>query len=623
VPRALRLLVIVAITAARAAAQPAPAAQAPAAAARVEAERVCAAREPSCDWLTTLGSLEQQSVGRALAERKLEIEPAPWGKVIEEVHVYNEDVFAEGIGLIKFFNHFHITTKEHAIRGELVIGAGEPWDQARVEESARRLRDPTYTSVVAIVPVRARDPHKVSMLVVTRDIWSLRLNTQYTFQEGSLTNLNISFSENNFLGQRNTIAAAITMDQGAMAVGPLFVDKNVAGTHAVLSARVDDILTRKANSVYGAGTTPVAGDPVGLEDAHTFHSEGTDSNISLSMPLWQLASEWGWGVSFGHSWSVQRQFYGTQLRGYDDPDTTTAEDIPWEYGLHYWTSSAYGVRQWGSKYKSQFSFGHTVTYEHPYLLPNFPDDPELQMAFERDVFPLTENQSVPYVEYALFEPRYKTLHDVATYDLAEDARYGPSLDVSYGQGLHALGGTYNFERPSLSLGYVWPWCVDGFISASGAITGRYLGGEWIDNTASGTLRFATPVYYAGRLVVQSSLATRWHDKENAFYAIGSDSGLRGFVVNEFIGQRRFSTIVEARTTPIRFWVLRLGGVAFYELGGAANSLVHMPLYDDAGVGLRMLIPQTSRELFRFDFAFPLDGPQPGALHFIAGFDSYF
>ena len=35
------------------------------------------------------------------------------------------------------------------------------------------------------------------MLVVTRDIWSLRLNTQYTFQQGSLTNLTMAFSENN------------------------------------------------------------------------------------------------------------------------------------------------------------------------------------------------------------------------------------------------------------------------------------------------------------------------------------------------------------------------------------------------------------------------------------------
>ncbi len=119
------------------------------------------------------------------------------------------------------------------------------------------------------------------------------------------------------------------------------------------------------------------------------------------------------------------------------------------------------------------------------------------------------------------------------------------------------------------------------------------------------------------------IATRWHDTQNAYYSIGSDSGLRGFLISEFIGQRRVSSEIEARSTPIKLWVLRFGGVAFYEIGGAANSLAGMPLYDDIGAGLRILIPQTSRELFRFDLAMPLNGPEPGTLHFIAGFDSYF
>jgi outer membrane translocation and assembly module TamA len=70
-------------------------------------------------------------------------------------------------------------------------------------------------------------------------------------------------------------------------------------------------------------------------------------------------------------------------------------------------------------------------------------------------------------------------------------------------------------------------------------------------------------------------------------------------------------------------VFRAGGVAFYELGGAGNDLEHMPLHQDVGLGLRTLIPQTSREVFRFDFAIPLDGSAAGKLRFIAGFESAF
>ena len=190
-------------------------------------------------------------------------------------------------------------------------------------------------------------------------------------------------------------------------------------------------------------------------------------------------------------------------------------------------------------------------------------------------------------------------------------------------GLKLLGSDNNFERYAVNLGYVLPWCHDGFVSTSGGTAGRFLGGAFIDNTASGTLRAATPTRYRGRILLQTSVQTRWNDTQNAFYALGSDSGLRGFFINEFTGQRRFATAVEARSTPVKVWVVRFGAVAFYELGGAANTFAHMPLFQDVGVGVRMLIPQTSRELFRFDIAVPLNGPEPGSLHFIAGFDSYF
>jgi hypothetical protein len=119
--------------------------------------------------------------------------------------------------------------------------AGELWDQDRVDESARRLRDPLWSSVVIAFPVKSRDPTKVDLLVITRDVWSIRLNTKYTYQQGKLTDLAISVSENNFLGYRNVVAGALTMDQGALAIGPLFIDKNLAGQHLDLRVRVDDI----------------------------------------------------------------------------------------------------------------------------------------------------------------------------------------------------------------------------------------------------------------------------------------------------------------------------------------------------------------------------------------------
>jgi hypothetical protein len=576
---------------------------------RALAERQCALREPSCDWIGTLSSLERDSVERALTARGYEIDAAPWDKVIAAVRVYNEEVFAEDNKFLQFFNYFHVTTKESTIRSEAVISAGERWDQQRVEETARRLRDPLWSSVVAVIPVRSSTPDAVDALIVTRDIWSLRLNTQYTFQQGKLTNLTTSFSENNLIGRRDLLSAALTMDQGAIAVGPLFIDKNLFGEHLDFRVRVDDILTRDD-----------------LTTRSTLHSEGTDSTITLSRPLWSLSSEWAASATFTHRFAIDRQFVGTKLRTFDytDPDTMVVTPFDRQYEMRRWGASASATRQWGDDLKQQLSFGHSVDSQRPRPLAEFTGDAAQRAAFIAHVLPRSELTSVPFVEYAVFQPRYRTLRNVSTFDLAEDLRSGPDLDVSLGFGLKLLGSDQNFQRLSSSAGWTIPWARDGFVRVAAGLGGRYQQGMFIDDTASGLVRAATPpAWDLVRFLVQSTLATRWNDTQNQFYVIGSDTGLRGFGINEFSGLRLFSTQLEVRTLPYPVWVLRLGAVAFYDVGGAAKTLSSLPLHQDAGLGLRMLIPQTSAQLVKFDFAVPLDGASRGAVRFLAGFGSEF
>ena len=598
---------------------------------RAEAERACAAREPTCDWLATLGSLERQSVDRAIKARGYVVEPAPWGKTIGAVQVYNEDVFAEQFpsstwpsrlvaGFQRFANNLHYTTRESATYGELVIHEGDLWDQSKVEESARLLRDPLYSSVAVTLPVKSNEPGKVDLLVVTRDIWSLRLNTNYTFQVGKLTNLSFSLSENNFLGHRNVLALAFTMDQGAIAAGPLFIDKNVLGKHVSLSARVDDILTRDDLLQHGR-----------------FHNEGSDSTITLSRPLWSLASEWSASATFTHKFSVIRQFQGTSLRPYDDRDTTAVEAIPTQYEFRRWGTSVQATRQFGTDIKHQVSLGYELNDQRPSFLPDFPGtaavgefgDRALREAFARDVFPHSELTSSPYVAYTLYTPTYRTVQNVGTYDLVEDFRSGPKLDASLVSSLRTLGSDRHFTRPTLGLSYTLPWCHDGYVSGGATIAGRYQDGTWIDNNASGSLRVVTPSCWLGRIVAQAVVGTRWHDTTNAFVAIGGDPSLRAFTVNQFAvragatSSRLLSAQVEARSRPYPWWVFRLGGVLFYDLGGVGESLGTTVLHHDVGVGFRVLFPQTSRELFRFDLPIALDGANRGHPRFIASFESAF
>ena len=592
-------------------------------AARARAEAACSSRSPECDWIATLSGLERLSMRRAIEARGFVVEPSPWDKVIGKIHIYNEDVFAEKNRWLQFLNHFHYTTREKTIRVDLVAEEGDRYTQEIVEETARHLRDPLFSSVIAIIPVKSREDGKVDLLVVTRDIWSLRLNTQYTFQQGTLTNLATSLSENNFFGSRTVLAAALTMDQGAILAGPLFIDKNLVGQHLELRARVNTIVNRDRF---------FDGD---------WDTEGSSSEIRVSKVLWRLSSEWGGSATFSHRYAIERSFLGLDLRPVYCPDDPTAtrcqfisrtqaemlpagDVLPLTYRQKKWSVTAAATRQWGTRLKHQVSFGHVIDVVRPTLLDDFAGTAGQQQLFTDTVLPKSEVDSAPYVSYSFFEPRYKTRRNVQTYDLAEDLRVGMDAEVSFGAGFKLLGSDDNFQRGGAGAGYTLPWGKDGSARGAFSYSFRFQDEEFRDNAFAVSSRIVSPSFrgYA-RLVAELSVATRWNERVPRFFSIGSDNGLRGFDINEFFGKRIASTQIELRSSPVPLWVLRIGGVLFYDAGGAADTFKDLSIHHDVGIGLRSLLPQTSRELFRFDLAFPLDGPNQFVPRFIAGFQSEF
>jgi hypothetical protein len=56
---------------------------------------------------------------------------------------------------------------------------------------------------------------------------------------------------------------------------------------------------------------------------------------------------------------------------------------------------------------------------------------------------------------------------------------------------------------------------------------------------------------------------------------------------------------------LKLGFLRLGGLLFFDAGHAAADASSLTFYGDAGLGLRLLIPQLNTYAIRADWAFPL------------------
>jgi hypothetical protein len=586
---------------------------------REERDRIrkaCEAEEPACDPVALLGSIERQSLDRALAARKLEVDPAPWGKTVGRIHVFNERVFSPKDGFLQFFNHLHVTTRERMIEREVRLRPGEAWRQSKIDETARDLRNPIFSTLALIVPVKAATPGTVDILVVTRDVWSLRFNTQYSYQDSRLTYLTASLSENNFLGLRKYVALTYEMDLGEAGIGPVFLDPNFLGKRLDVFARV-----------YGLWNCDDL-----LQDGD-FTWEGSASYLRVNKPLWSLDTDWGGGIEFRHQYNIERRFVQDAsgrflVRPYDNPDTPEEEAVPWTYRQRYFTLTTGVQRAFGERVEHRLKAGHQLISQRPIVLDDFAGSPELRAAFERDVLPRYEVTSAIYAGYEVFMPTYREYRNVGTFDLAEDVRLGPSAEVIASTGLEVIGSDANFVRVTASAAYTHPWRLDGLLRLSGSLGVRFQPSDpapylFIDNSATVETRVISPTLFRTfRIANEVRLATLWHET-NRFLSLGGDNGLRGFGINQFDGQRRLIVQTELRTMPLPVLFTRWGIVLFHDVGGAADTLKTIDLHHDLGVGVRVLTPQLSSQVLRFDFAFPLDGPGVGQFRFSAGFMSAF
>jgi hypothetical protein len=556
----------------------------------------------------SLGSYERRALEVALAARRLAIDPAPAGKVLRRVHVVNLPVFGAEEGFLRWFNIFHVTTREEMVEREILLRPGDRWDEARVDETRRRLRDPLFTTLVVAVPVRAEGgaPGQVDLLVVTRDIWSLRMNSRWEVQESVLTELSLSLSENNLFGLRKQVALVFDMDLSVYAIGPLYVDKNIAGTHLTLTTRVDALFNR-----------------------YTSELEGSRSLTSFEYPLWSLDREWGAGIDVVHFDAVRRSFLGTELRGYQ-----TAEGVvlPWEYDERDLEIESRAVRQFGRAIKHRLIVGHQLDVQRPEVRDNFPGDEVAREEFEREVLPRSERSSALFARYFMFTPVYKVYRNIDTFDLAEDLRLGPEVTAEVASAMEPIGSEVDFLFGSLSASWTLDVAGDGVVRASAGTSARRQDGEFIDISRTASLSAASPPFFGMRLAARASWSRRVDETNNRFFTVGGDSGLRGYTIAAFVGSGphpvRVLTNVELRTQAIPIWFSRLGGVLFWDAGHAADCYRGcdrpLRLHQDVGLGGRLLLPQLQPYVFRFDWALPLTGSTAGFPgRFIAGVNQVF
>ncbi|MEM6787007.1 MAG: hypothetical protein AAF715_05765 [Myxococcota bacterium] len=540
---------------------------------------------------------ERQTISAALAEREgRAVDLAPAGKRIRRIDIEVLDVIEDRDPAPNFLNVLHVTSQDHTVRRELLFREGEPYDVVRVNESERNLRGLRQLSLVVILPLTTSDPDAVDLLVVVKDVWSLRLNSDFRFRNGELELLFLQPAEENLFGTHRRAFLNFLYEPDTVSVGARFNNPWLAGSRIAWTADAN-VSVNHATGDY----------------------EGSRGFLQYGLPLYSTRRKWSWGAAVTWRTETTRRFVGTALAGFDAEVTEEEDGIPFRWDTEEIGGQVSVTRSFGYAVKNDVTVGAAVdrSVYRPDDLSAF--DPRAARAFSEEVVPPSQTRNGPFVSWRFFLNDFGSLTDVETMGLQENYLLGPTLAARVTPIAEVFGATRNVIAYSGTAAYTarlgpGPF-GDGVVRAyvSGGVEHDLdQGGQATDTFVQAGARAVSPSIFVGRLVWDGGALFRPDNFSNALSSLGGGGRLRGYPTAQFLGENFVVSNLEFRSRTFNLWTVLVGGALFYDVGDAYDGDRLEPK-QGAGFGLRVLFPQIGRAVLRFDWGFAIDPPVPTGL----------
>ncbi|MBS2026201.1 MAG: BamA/TamA family outer membrane protein [Deltaproteobacteria bacterium] len=491
-------------------------------------------------------------------------------------------------------NWFHVTSLPRIIAQEVLVAPGEAWDQALIDQSARNLRGLSQLSLVLLVPLRGSAPDRVRLLVITKDVWSLRLNSSYVFADGKLQQLFLQPSEENLLGTHQALRGDFILDPATISLGLEYSIPRIAGSRVAAGAAVAWVMNRDTNK-----------------------SEGSFGSLSLGAPLYSTRDEWAWSTSFAWRSDIRRRFIGGGTSSFDPAQGFCVANETAAPGLascSYRRTVAQGAgsvtRSFGADDKLDViaGFSGLRSVYRPFDLSAL--DAATQAAFLHAVLPRSDSQVGPSLSLHLYSSRFLDLQDVDTLGLVENVRRGHELTLRVAPVLTALGSSRDFVE-LFALGVYTLPMSDGLVRLSVQSDLDVASGDLPDASLDVSLRVVSPRLSFGRFVLDARVLNRYRNYLNLKSTLGGDTRLRGYAAGLFSGNDLAVGNLEFRSRALELWAVQFGGAVFVDAGDAFDRFDQMSLKESCGLGLRVVFPQLQRSVIRVDFGVPLTRPWLG------------
>ena len=490
----------------------------------------------------------------------------PAGAEIGSITIIRDNVFdpndpKESGAFYQFFNRFHIVTREHIVRQQLLFAEGESFDSRLLEESERILRQNRYLYDASIT-ARADDDGKAHVTVRTRDIWTITPALSISRKGGENKTI-FGLEEGNLLGLGQRVRVL----------------------------RIDDV--DRTSTTFEYSDRQIGKSWTGVRLLASDNSDGNSYFLSVIKPFHALDARWsagGWALGDDRETSLYS--LGDEIAEYrHERQSYTA-----------WGGLSSGLRNgWARRWSAGFVY----------------DDNEFSGVANPmlpQVIPADRKLVYPYLGFELVEDNFEKTSNSDQIERSEDFYMGTRLNASLGWSDKSFGADRDALIYTATAQKGFGSMQTHALLTSLNVRGRHESGETANATSTLNLRY----YWRQsekRLFFALLEGTAGHnlDLDNPVQ-IGGDSGLRGYPLRYQSGDGRVLFTVEQRyfTDWYPFHLFRVGGAIFFDAGRTfGDNPVAGPNLGwlrDVGIGLRFAPTRLgANRVFHLDLAFPLDG----------------
>ena len=481
-------------------------------------------------------------------------EPLRVGKiVIRPLDVYSDDEANRG-AVYGFADRLHVETRAKVIRKFLLFHEGDPFRPERLAETERNLRAQRFLKSASVT---AQPPHDgvVDVVVTTQDSCSIAPETQ-AGNKGGASQVGASIVETNLLGTGKAMA--------------LRWDKTVDRTRFLIDYQDPTI----NSSYWNARVT------------YGMNSDGFEHAFSLGRPFYAFATPWSTDFRFDSLRQDDRLYLAGETTAQFRHDST---DI---------------VASFGRALDPNDSRANRVVSGIRVARDDFAPE-------SGSTLPASRNFRYAFVRYERAINDFVKLNFINKDLRYEDFNLGGSYSVETAVSPRAFGTTSNtlFGRACASDGVRLG--ATSFVIPSFSIESRFDGGA-ANSVANATVnyvkRFDTD--HPTATVARVTVTNGWRlDQDVQFFADGL-TGLRAYRLHAFTGSRSFIANVEQRIYLGReiAQLVSPGVVAFFDTGNATygGTSKLLAVKSDVGVGIRIGLPRSPKNLIRIDVAYPLN-----------------